>query len=443
MPRRKKEQGKVSRDRKSLKHPVQILKGMHDVVYPEVAYFEQLRSVCQEVASRYGYGFLEVPVLEHQDLFKKSVGGTTDIVQKEMYAFKARGGDEVALRPEFTAGMVRAYIENGMSNWPQPVKLWTWGPAFRYENPQAGRYRQFWQIDFEYFTSADPIVDVEVMQMGVDLLKSFGIKNVCLELNSIGCWGCRDTYRKQLKNYYRSKKRKLCLDCKSRFDKNILRLLDCKNEQCQPFKTDAPQMLDYLCKECNAHFKKVLGYCEELGLGYVLNPFLVRGLDYYNRTVFEFFTQNSENEGGGAKLALGGGGRFDYSTQLLAGPETPACGFALGVERIATLLGKDPKSISEPTVDAYFVQIGEPARVRVLGLIEKFKRCRVRIGFDVGRESLRAQFKSADRFHAQFAVIIGEKEVFDNTFILRDMVSGIQETFPIDTLMDVLRDRVK
>lgn len=440
MPRKRKETGKLSRDRKALKHPVPILKGMHDIVPPDSALFERLHELTKEVADLYGYSYIEVPVLEMQELFRKNIGTTTDIVQKEMYAFKTRGGDEVALRPEFTAGQVRAYITNGMANWPQPVKIWCWGPLFRYENPQAGRYRQFWQIDFEYFTSAEPVVDAEVMQTGVELLRGFGLKDVYVELNSIGCWECRDIYLKELKNYYRAKKRKLCLDCKNRFNKNILRLLDCKNEQCQPFKAEAPQILDFLCKDCRDHFRKVLEYCEEIKLSYVLNPFLVRGLDYYNRTVFEFFTKGTDGSG---SLALGGGGRFDYSVQLLAGPETPACGFALGVERIVEVLKKDLKNIPEPTADVYFVQIGEAARLRILNAVNKFRHCRIKIGFDLGRESLKAQLKSADRLKAKFAVIVGEKEVFDKTFILRDMGSGIQETFPIDKLLDVLRDRVK
>ena len=444
MPRKKKISARVPQDRRALTKSLQTPKGVHDILFPESVYFERLRENAKEWAEAYGYQLVELPVFEFQELFKKGIGRGTDVVEKEMYVFKTKGGDELALRPEATAGAVRSFIQNGMLNWPQPIRLWYWGPMFRHENPQSGRYRQFWQVGYEYFNVADPIVDAEMIKMGLDILRSCGLNGVAVDVNSIGCWSCREDYKKALKAYYRSKTRKLCPDCKNRFSKNILRLLDCKNEVCQPYKAETPNILGYLCKDCHSHFKKVLEYLENLEIDYVLNPFLVRGLDYYSRTVFEFTAETSGVEGlAAAPLALGGGGRYDYLVKILGGPDVSACGFALGVERIVELLKTNETLRPEEKTDLYLVQIGDAAKVKTLQLADKLKKSHLRFGFDLGRDSLKAQLRSADRLKAKFSIIIGEKEVFDENFILRDMESGIQETFPLAKAIEVIKQKIQ
>ncbi len=432
---------------KPLKQALQAPKGVHDIFPPEVFYFEKLEDCCRELADFYGYKRIEIPVIEPKVLFEQSVGVGTDIVDKEMYTLQTKGGDWLALRPEGTAGVVRAYIQNSMFNWPQPVKLWYWGPMFRYENPQAGRYRQFWQAGFEYLGSDNPVVDAEVISLALKITKKFGIKDIYVEINSIGCPECRQTYKRALKQYYRSKLRKVCLDCRQRYKKNPLRLLDCKSEPCLSFKKQAPEILDYLCKDCNAHFKKVLGYLDNLSIPYLLNPYLVRGLDYYSRTVFELKTamkkSGQENifEDKESFVSFVGGGRYDYLIKLLAGPDTPACGFATGVERMVDLVRKEEEK--NPEVDIYLVQIGDLARVKLLQLLDDFKKSKIKVGFDLGRDSLKAQLKSADRLGARYTLILGQEEALHNKIIIRDMKTGIQETAPTEKLVEVIKKQLK
>ena len=286
----------------------QTLTGMHDILPEDQAYFKKVNKALESVANYYSFQRIDTPILEQAEVFLKGTGAGTDIVEKEMYTFRTKGGDVVALRPEFTPSIARSYIENGMHNLPQPVKFWTSGPCFRHERPQAGRYRQFTQFSLEVLGEQNPSIDGQVIQMSYDVLKELGFKNVTIEVNSIGDSECRPYFKKILTSYFRSKKSSLCPDCQRRLKDNPLRILDCKEEKCQRVKAGAPQIIDHLCENCHAHFKQVLEFLDELELPYTLNPYLVRGLDYYTKTVFEIV---EKGEGESAQGTLIGGGRYD------------------------------------------------------------------------------------------------------------------------------------
>ncbi len=320
---------------------------MHDILPDEQPYWEKIRRILKERALDYGFERIDTPLIEDMEIYERGTGLTTDIVEKELYSFKTKGGDQVALRPEGTPGVIRAYLENGMVNWPHPVKLYYFGPMFRYERPQAGRYRQHYQFGFEAIGGQEPVLDVQIIQLYLHVLKDLGIKNVQVQINSLGCPECRPSYRRALIDYYRSKKQKICPDCQRRLKINPLRLLDCKEEKCQPIKAGAPLTLDYLCKSCHDHFKTVLEFLDELEIPYFLNQQLVRGLDYYTKTVFEILPEPQKVEGDielSGQGALGGGGRYDGLVKLLGGKPTPGVGMGAGGEgyvRFALTVSED------------------------------------------------------------------------------------------------------
>ena len=313
----------------------QSLTGMHDVLPEDQVYFKRVQKVVESVANSYTFDKIETPILEMAEVFQKAVGDDTDIVGKEMYTFRTKGGDMVCLRPEGTAPVMRSYLEHGMHNLPQPVKLWYIGPFFRYERPQAGRFRQFHQFGFEVIGEGSPSIDGQIVQMSYDVLKELGFKNLTIEVNSIGDQECRPYFKKILTSYFKSRKASLCSDCQRRLKENPLRILDCKEEKCQRIKAGAPQIIDHLCEKCHAHFKQVLEFLDELELPYTLNPYLVRGLDYYTKTVFEIV---ETTEDGKALGSLAGGGRYDNLSKMLGGRDTPGCGSASGMERIVSLM---------------------------------------------------------------------------------------------------------
>src|SRR3989344_2248297 len=313
-----------------MKSRLQAPSGMHDILPEDEPFYQKIYDTAAEIADFYGFYKIDTPIVEDAELFSESIGASTDIVEKQMYTFKTKGGDFLALRPEFTAAVSRAYIEHGMFNLPQPVKLFTFGPLFRYERPQLGRFRQFHQVDFEAFGEASSAIDAQIIQIFYNILKELKFKNLIVEINSIGDNQCRPYYKKLLSNYFRSRENSLCADCRRRLRENPLRILDCKEEKCQPVKAQAPQIVDHLCEECKSHFKSVLEFLDELELPYHLNPYLVRGLDYYTKTVFEIFEDTEE----GRQSALVGGGRFDSLVKMLGGKDAPACGGAAGGERI-------------------------------------------------------------------------------------------------------------
>jgi histidyl-tRNA synthetase len=367
-----------------------------------------------------------------------------------MYTFRTKGGDSLTLRPEGTPAIVRSYIENGMQSWSQPVKLWYWGPFFRHEHPQAGRYRQFWQFGFEVFGESGPVIDAQIIQIFNNILKELKLNNLIVEMNSIGDSQCRPYYKKLLANYFRSRESSLCIDCKRRIKENVLRILDCKEEKCQPIKTEAPQILDHLCDECRLHFKSVLEFLDEIEVPYRLNPYLVRGLDYYTQTVFEISPSlekdgnSSESDQPAKQLALAGGGRYDKLVKLLGGRDTPGCGGGAGIERIISLMKKQDVKIEEKkTIPLFLAQIGDLAKRKSLKLLDEFRKAKIGVAESFGRDSLKAQLNRADKLNVRYTLIIGQKEALDGTVIIRDMKTGKQDIVKIEKAVEKAKEMLK
>ncbi len=411
--------------KRKIKTP-ELLRGFRDILPEEQKYWDAVRSKVREIANSYSFKRLITPVLEEENLFVRTVGKQTDIVEKELYKFELLGGEKAALRPEFTAGFARAYINHGMLNQPQPVKLWDLGPLFRHDRPQAGRYRQFHQLNFEVFGSDEAIIDAQLMVILHSLFKELGLDTV-MRVNSIGTQETRQEYKVELVAYYRQHRSKLCDDCKKRLTKNPLRLLDCKEEECASLKDEAPQIVDWLDEDSKNHFMQVLEFLDEIEVPYVLDPQLVRGLDYYNRTVFEVYLADEEE--GKAQSALGGGGRYDGLIELLGGREgTPGCGFACGVERIVNAMkDKEVEVTREDEPDIFFAQLGDAARRRGLKLFEEFRGAGIKVAEAFGKGALTSQLELSNKLGVDFTIILGQKEVLDDTIIIRDMDSGSQE----------------
>lgn len=417
--------------------------GMHDILPEDQKYLQKIYEAVTDIADFYGFGKIDTPIVEEAELFSKGIGLTTDIVKKEMFSFRTKGGDFLALRPEWTAPIVRAYIEHGMQNRPQPLKLWYFGPCFRYEHPQAGRYRQFWQFGFEILGEKSPVVDAQIIQIFYNILKELKLKNLIVEVNSIGDSQCRPYYKKLLANYFRTREISLCADCKKRIRENVLRILDCKEDKCQPIKTEAPQILDHLCEECRLHFKEVLEFLDEIGIPYNLNPHLVRGLDYYTKTVFEIFFSNSNKEED-IKNSLVGGGRYDKLVKILGGKDTPACGAAAGIERIIKIMkAQDIKFRKEGEAQIFLAQLGSLAKRKSLKLLEDFRKERIKVSESFGRDSLKAQLSRADKIGVKNTLILGQKEALEGTIIIRDMKTGRQETVKCEKVMEKVKQCLK
>ena len=415
---------------------------MHDILPEEQKYFQRIYNICADMAEFYGFKKIETPILEEADLFSRGIGLSTDIVQKQMYSFKTKGDDFLSLRPEGTAPVVRSYIEHGMFNLPQPLKLWHSGPFFRYESPQAGRYRQFWQFGFEILGEKSPVMDVQIIQIFYNILEKIHLKNLIVEINSIGDNQCRPYYKKLLGSYFKSRAQSLCPDCKRRLRENPLRILDCKEEKCQRIKAQAPQMIDHLCEECHNHFKEVLEFLDEIELPYRLNPYLVRGLDYYTKTVFEIYGDTGED---GRQDALVGGGRYDALVKLLGGKDTPAVGAAAGIERIIQVMKtRDIKIPKEgPEAKVFLAQLGELAKRKSLKLFEDFRKAKIPVFESFGRDSLKAQLNRANRLGIKYTLILGQKEALEGTIIIRDMETGKQETAAMEKVVREMKKRLK
>lgn len=403
----------------------QTPRGMRDIVPSEQRYWRYIYRKVEELTAAYGYERLDTPILEETSLFVRSAGKQSDVVEKEMFSFIDKGGDNVTLRPEGTAPMVRAYVNHGMVNLPQPVKMYYWGPMFRYERPQHGRFRQHHQFGVEVFGDPSPVQDCEVILLAYLFYKEIGIKTA-IHINSLGCGQCRPGYLAELSAYYRSKRNQLCEDCKRRLAKNPLRLLDCKEAGCQPIKEAAPHIVDFLDDECKNHLMRVLEYLDDLQVPYVLNPHLVRGFDYYNRTVFEIMLADENPEAG--QTALGGGGRYDNLVEQLGGRPTPACGFGIGVERVILQLKAqqiEPQDDRRP--DIFLAQLGDAARRKAFMLFEDLRASGVHAAANFSKGALKGQLEIANRLGAKYTVILGQKEVLDGTILIRDMESGMQE----------------
>ena len=422
---------------KKAPQPLQAVKGMRDLLADEMRLIERIRVKFLEIAFAYGFDGIETPVLENTEVFVRGMGRATDVVQKQMYSFRTKGGDSVTMRPEYTAGVVRAYYENGMFNMPQPLKLWYWGPVFRYERPQAGRYREFHQLGAEIIGEKNAVLDAQLVQFFSVCLKELGVTAITVEINSIGCKMCRPGYRAALVDYFRPDVRKLCQDCRRRLKESPLRIFECEEVRCKEIAEKAPQTVDYLCEECHDHFKEVLEMLDELEIPYHLNARLVRGLDYYTKTVFEIWPEAKPG------FALGGGGRYDYLVETFGDKSAPAVGFSGGIERIVDEL----KSINAPIVKGAFVptvflaQLGDLGRKKSLRLFEDLRKVGIRVLESFGRNSIKSQLKVANREDAPFSLIMGQKEALDGTVIMRDMASGTQETILLTRLVPELQKR--
>lgn len=418
--------------------PIQSVRGMEDVLSSEQNYWDYIQNVAEKYIYAYGFKRIETPVLERSELFSKGIGQSTDIIEKEMFNFSDRGGDNLALRPEWTAGIVRAYIEHGMFSLPQPVKMYSFGPLFRHERPQAGRLRQFHQINLEIIGGRQAVLDAEIISITWEILKKMGLKNLEVQINSIGCAQCRPNYKEILIASLSRKKQKFCDDCKKRLKKNPLRVLDCKIEKCQETMGEIPQIIDYLCDNCHNHFKQVLEYLDESEITYNLNPHLVRGLDYYIKTVFEIWAKDASGQ-----TSLGGGGRYDDLVEILGGRKTYACGVSLGVERIINEVKKQNVILPEVRKpDVMFVQLGEMAKKRGLKILNKIIENNIKVIEILHKDSIKAQLRFASNLGVKFVIILGQKEVLDGTILIRDMGTGVQEVINIEKLILELKKRL-
>lgn len=428
---------------KSRLNPPQLLKGMKDILPEEQKYWNYLVEKVKNIAEAYGFERIDTPILEPTSLFIRSIGKNTDIVEKEMFSFVDQGGDHVCARPEITASIVRAYNEHGMINRPQPVKLYSIGPVFRHDKPQAGRYRQFNQYSFEVIGEASSVIDAELISLQYHLFKDLGLDS-SIHINSVGCKECRPNYAHLLQEYYRSRRKNLCDNCKRRYSKNPMRLLDCKEKVCNEMVEDAPQMVDNLCEDCRAHFVKVLEHLDAAEIPYTLDARIVRGLDYYSRTAFEFFPIAKEAEKTERQSAISAGGRYDGLVQLLGGREgVPACGFAGGIERIILSIKDSAISIPEPiNPDVFLAQIGDSARKKSLKLLEDLRSAGLRVRANLSKSSLSNQLATAAKLNVKFTLILGQKEVIDSTILIRDMSSGSQEIIDVKKIVSEINKRL-
>ncbi|MDD5639441.1 MAG: histidine--tRNA ligase [Candidatus Pacebacteria bacterium] len=415
--------------------------GMHDILPEEQVYYQKVFETVKKFFDYYDYNRIETPILESTDLFVRSIGENTDIVEKEMYSFKTKGGDAVVMRPEGTAPAMRAYFQNGMVSLPQPVKLWYYGPFFRYERPQAGRYRQFFQFGSEVIGDSDPLFDTQTIIILYNILEDLKIKNLIVRINSIGDENCRGEYKKALTKFLKNKKSDLCRDCQNRSKTNVLRVLDCKNPKCREVIVQAPQTMDYLCEDCKTHLKEVLEYLDELKIPYILDPFLVRGLDYYTKTVFEVEIQDNN---GGRQEALAGGGRYDILGKAIAGEIVPACGMAVGVERIIQKMKESNVDVSnKKNIEVFLAQIGPIAKKRGMVIMEEFRRSNMKVAECFSKDSLKFQLAKANKLGIKNVVIIGQKEAIQNIAIIRNMETGKQAEIPQEDIVKEIKKRIK
>jgi histidyl-tRNA synthetase len=409
-------------------------RGTTDILPEDQKYWRFIESRAEQICRLYGYQRLDTPVFEDSQLFTRSIGEGTDIVTKEMYIFKDQSDNSLALRPEGTAPVCRAYVEHGMDNQPQPVKLFYLAAIFRYERPQAGRYREHHQFGCECIGDASPLIDAEVIDMACRYFDSLGLMDYSLQLNSIGCQSCRPIYLENLKRYYAEHIDELCEDCSTRYEKNPLRLLDCKKDSCQRVADNSPKSSEHLCPECQQHFQELQKYLDLLELAYSINHRLVRGLDYYSRTVFEI--QPAEE---GSQSALGGGGRYDNLIEAIGGKPTPATGFGSGIERVILNLKKQNINIPElPGPRIYIASLGQGAKEAALRLTADLRRHDIPSMASSGEKSLKAQLRQANGFSVEYTAIIGEDEVKNDMVTLRNMQTSEQQTIPASAVIKIL-----
>ncbi len=414
-------------------------KGTNDFLPDQVAKWQALEDLLRNVSYLYGYKEIRTPIFEHTELFQRGVGETTDIVEKEMYTFSTKGDKSFSLRPEGTAPTVRAFVENKLYAWPQPTKLYYIGPMFRHDRPQAGRYRQFHQYGIEAFGSDDPALDAEVIAMAMDIYRRLSLIGLRLELNSVGCPACRPLHRQKLQEFLAEKKDQLCNTCQARYERNPMRILDCKSPDCQKLLTGAPTIDQMLCPDCQSHFTAVQKYLQALQVPYVLNPRLVRGLDYYVRTAFEIMA-----EGIGAQGSVGGGGRYDGLIEQIGGPPMPGIGFALGLERILLTMEQQGLTLARDSSSQVFVAVmGQEAQLLGSRLVQELRQNGIAVERDYGKRSFKAQLKTADRLKVLYTLIIGEDEVKDSIVQVKNMVTGEQTAVHITEITAFLKQNLR
>ena len=414
------------------------IKGTLDTLPEESYKIQYIEAAMLETAENFGFFEIRTPVFEHTELFRRGVGETTDVVQKEMYTFDDKGGRSITLRPEGTAGAVRAYLEHGVFNDGAPQKMSYITSCYRYEKPQAGRLREFHQFGVENFGSASPAADAEIISLASEIFNYLGIEKLSLEINSIGCPECRKVYHKALKDYFESKKDELCETCLERLDKNPMRILDCKNPECKAISEKAPVVLDYLCDECKEHFEGVKKLLTTMGIEYTVNPKIVRGLDYYTKTVFEFVSNDI-----GAQGTVCGGGRYDGLVEELGGNPTPACGFGLGLERLLLLMEKQGCAFpTRKACDLYIVSMDDRSLLKAAYLANELRKEGMSAQFDVVGRSLKAQMKYANKIGAVFTVVLGESELESGTVMLKNMEDGTETELKLDTFVSDFQGKV-
>ncbi|MBR3198980.1 MAG: histidine--tRNA ligase [Bacilli bacterium] len=415
-------------------------KGTYDIFGKKADQMLYLRKLMNALMDKYNVKYFETPIFESSDLFHRGVGETTDIVSKETYDFKDRGNRSLTLRPEGTAGIVRCFIENKLYAENLPLKAWYFGPMFRYERPQAGRFREFYQFGVEMFGSYDPIMDAEVISILVNFFKMLGLKGIKVNINSLGDSESREAYRKSLISHFKPYLDDLCEDCQNRFSKNPLRILDCKVDCDKEFMKKAPKMTDFLNKESVRHFDMVKKYLDEMGIDYVENPNIVRGLDYYTHTVFEI---EADIKGFGSQNVLGAGGRYNNLVQNIGGPDIPGVGFAIGIERLLLALemeGIDITSNSDPEI--YVVPMGKDSVLKAFNLVNVLRLSGFNTEMDYNNRNLKSNFKNADRLHAKFIIIVGEEEINTKTLTIKDNSTKEEFKIKLDKLVEFLDDKI-
>ena len=411
-------------------------RGVRDILPDESWKWAYVLGMARKVAEDFGYEEVHLPIFEHTELFCRGIGDTTDVVEKEMYTFEDRGGRSLTLRPEATASMVRAYLERGMNkDARQPAKLWCAGPMFRYERPQKGRYRQFWQLDFEAIGVQDPLVDVEIIHLSLELYRRLGMTNLEVVVNSVGCPACRPKYRKALREFLAPLLPDLCGTCQSRYDRNPLRILDCKNPGCKEKTEGAPSIFDSLCDECREHFDTVRRGLEAIGAHYILDKRLVRGLDYYTKTAYEVLSGDL-----GAQNAVCGGGRYDNLSEAIGGPSVPGVGFAAGLERIVLTMEQQGCSLGErPQVKAAVISPDPSFRVQGMELLGTLRSAGIGASMDYAGKSMKSQFKAAAQEGIRAACILGGDELARGVVGVKNLETGEQESVPLGEVPSYLK----
>ena len=415
------------------------VKGTNDILPSDSHDWQFVEGKLLDTARLYGFKEIRVPVFEHTEVFLRSVGDTTDVVQKEMYTFEDKGGRSITLRPELTAGVIRSSIENGLVNGALPVKVCYVGGCYRYEKPQAGRLREFHQFGVECMGAAEPTADAEVIALARQLLGSVGIEKISLEINSIGCPECRKAYHAALKEYFSSKTDELCGTCCERLERNPMRILDCKSPVCSKIAAEAPVVLDYLCDDCREHFEQVKAHLTAAGIDYTVNPHIVRGLDYYTRTVFEFVSGDI-----GAQSTVCGGGRYDGLVSQMGGPKVPSLGFAMGLERLMMVLKSQGTELPDaPTCDLYIAPLGEKAGIKATKLCADLRSEGYAVETDICSRGLKAQMKFANKISAKYSLVLGDDEIENGKAKLKDMTEGTETEIKIDEIVEELGEAIR